>query len=527
MSEFIDYGNWDFQSVRKSNFVDKSGLLNVLNKNIDSENRFICVSRPRRFGKSVAAKMAYAYYDRSSDSRQLFSGLEITQSPDFEQHLNKYPTIYIDWNRFAEIDKYERLRVAQQRLCADLKESYPFLQEQQFFSNALIEINKKTNDRFILIIDEWDMLIRDVEKDVQDEYVNFLRSMFKSNSAGKTFLLVYMTGILPIIKTETQSALNNFTEYSVIDPGVTAQYYGFTKQEVEQLCVENNMNLDLMTHAYDGYIIGDQKSMFNPNSVMMSILKRNYISYWSKTASFTAIEHYIHIDADNVRTRIIKMMNGEAVPVEVTSFRNDMKNVENCDDVLTLLVHLGYLSYNPETQRVMIPNTEVEGEFKNTVRFAGWKEVSQAVGRSFDLINDTIELKAAKIAAAFDEFRPESSSILKINDENSMACAINLAYYAARAYYKIYREMPAGRGFADMVFVPLPRSPRPAVVVELKYNKSTESAIDQIHRKNYPTCLQGFSNKIILVGINYNKAECRHEVELEVVEDSSFKRFPI
>ena len=518
MSEFVDYGNIDFESIKNSNFIDKSGLLNVLNNSIGTENKFLCISRPRRFGKSVAAKMAYAYYDRSCNSEELFEGLEITKSPDYKTHLNKYPTIYIDWNRFANIPKNEILKVAQKRFVADLKKSYPFLEEQTSFVDALSEINEKTGDRFILIIDEWDMLVRDVEQDVQDEYVNFLRAMFKSNNANKLFLLVYMTGILPIIKIKTQSALNNFVEYSVVDPGNTAKYYGFTEQEVATLCKENDMDFELMKHAYDGYIIGSEKSIFNPFSVMQSILKRSYNSFWTKTASFMAIETYLHIDADDVRTKIIEMMNGESVTVKVSSFRNDMKNINSSDDVLTLLVHLGYLSYDSETQSVTIPNTEVSEEFENAVGVAGWGELSKAVNSSLSLLNDTINLKKDKIARAFDDYHFEASSILEFNDENSMRCAIILAYYAAKPFYNIFHELPTGKGFADIVFVPLPNSQRPAIVVELKYDQSADTAISQIKRKNYPASLKGFSKRIILCGINYNKSTSKHEVEMEVIE---------
>ena len=188
-------------------------------------------------------------------------------NPDYKTHLNKYPTIYIDWNRFADIPKNEILKEAQKCFVADLKKSYPFLQEQESFSKALAEINQKTGDRFILIIDEWDMLVRDVDQDIQDEYVNFLRAMFKSNNAKKIFLLVYMTGILPIIKIRTQSALNNFVEYSIVNPGITDKYYGFTEDEVKKLCAENDMDFELMKHAYDGYIIGREKSMFNEDGI--------------------------------------------------------------------------------------------------------------------------------------------------------------------------------------------------------------------------------------------------------------------
>ncbi|MBR4624194.1 MAG: AAA family ATPase, partial [Alphaproteobacteria bacterium] len=360
MGQFIDNGNFAFQRIKNSDFVDKSGLLNILNKNLDTESSFMCISRPRRFGKSVAAKMAYAYYDRKSDSKELFNGLEITKSPDYEKHLNKYPTIFIDWNTFANIPVNDVLKVAQQRIVADLKKSYTFLEEQNDLYVALAEINEKTGDRFVLIIDEWDMLVRDVEKDVQDAYVDFLRSMFKSYNASNIFRLVYMTGILPIIKIKTQSALNNFVEYSIIDPGDTDKYYGFTDDEVKILCQKHNMNFDLMKHAYDGYIIGNQQSMFNPFSVMQSILKRNYNSFWSKTASFMAIESYLAIDADQVRTKIIEMMDGEKVVIDSASFRVDITKMISYVDVLSLLIHLGYLTYNHTTQYVTIPNTEIK-----------------------------------------------------------------------------------------------------------------------------------------------------------------------
>ena len=518
MPRFIDSGNLGFQSIINTGFVDKSGLLNILNKNMDTDNRFMCISRPRRFGKSVAALMAYAYYDRSSDSKPWFEGLEITKSPDFEKHLNKYPTIYIDWNTFANVPDKNKLKEAQQQIIENLKILYPILEERYDLSKALKEINQKTGDRFILLIDEWDMLVRDVDKDVQDDYVNFLRAMFKSNDAKDIFRLVYMTGILPIIKIRTQSALNNFVEYSIIDPGVTSKYYGFTEKEVRAICKEHKMNFTLMKQAYDGYIIGDQKSMFNPYSVMMSIHFRNYVSHWSKTASFMAIETYLHIDADNVRSKVINMLSGGSETVQVSSFRNDMKNIETSDDVLTLLAHLGYLCYDPKTQSVRIPNTEVSEEFCNAVRMTGWNELSRATGRSLQLLDDTVNLRKEKVARAFDDYHFEASSILEFNDENSMRCAIIMAYSAAKPFYNIFSELPTGKGFADLVFVPLPRSPRPAIVVELKYDKTADSAIDQIRRKNYPKSLKGFSKRIILCGINYNKATSKHEVEMEVLD---------
>ena len=182
--------------------------------------------------------------------------------------------------------------------------------------------------------------------------------MFKSNTADDVFLLVYMTGILPIIKVESQSALNNFDEYSVIDPGRTAQYYGFTAMQVQSLCNKFKMDFEMMKHAYDGYIIGDEKSMFNPNSVMQAIEKRNYNSHWSKSASYTTIEHYIHIDEANVKPKIEKLLNGEAITIDDGCFRYYLSEIQCCDSVLALLVTLGLLTYDYEKYLAKIPNKE-------------------------------------------------------------------------------------------------------------------------------------------------------------------------
>ena len=525
MSEFIDYGNYDFRSVRNSDFVDKSDLLNFLNARIDSPNKYICVSRPRRFGKSVAAQMAYAYYDRSSKSDELFAGLEITKSPDYKKHLNKYPIIYIDWNRFATYKPETIVKDAQKDIVADLKRSYDFLQEKESLSKALAEINDKTGDRFILIIDEWDMLVRDDEAPVREEYVNFLRAMFKSNIANKLFLLVYMTGILPIIKYRTQSALNNFTECSVLDPGVTDKYYGFTKDEVKALCKKYKRSFPKMQHAYDGYIIGKEKSMFNPNSVMKSLERGTYNSFWGKTALYSTIEYYIKYDTEKLKPLITKMLNGERVLVNITKFRNDMHSIGDYNDVLTLLAHLGYLSYDPKTKAVGIPNTEVAEEFENSLSDCDWGYLSMALAKSRQLLQATIEKDKRYIAKAIAEYHREATSFWEFNDEKSMACAIKLAYYSAICEYEIFREFPTGKGFADMVFVPIPGSVFPAIVVELKCDKSAKGAIDQIKRKEYPKKLQRFSREIVLLGINYDKdaPDIKYEVELEGVKRDKTK----
>lgn len=518
MGQFIDLGNKLFKDILRSDFVDKTGVISLLNRSIDTENRFVCVSRPRRFGKTIAANMIYAYYDRTADAKSLFDSFEISKSEDYETYLNKYPSIYIDLNNFAQIDKKIVVKEFQKIVIKDLKQTYPELKEEHDLKLALDEINKRTGDRFVILIDEWDSWIRDVDIAVQEEYLRLLRSLFKSNNAKQIFALVYMTGILPILKYETQSALNNFREYSVIDPGPTARYYGFTRDEVKVLCKKNNMDFFLMGHAYDGYIIGDERSMFNPTSVMLSILYGNYKNRWGKSASYATIERYIKIDADNVRKKIVKLLEGKSVFVKIASFRNDMKHVENSDDVLTLLAHLGYLSYDPETSQVKIPNTEVGEEFENSLRNCGWGGLSKALGQSCDLLMATINGDKEFVAQAMEEYHREATSFIEYNDENSLACALMIAYYSAKNNYEIFREFPTGKGFADMVFVPLPNTPFPAIVVELKYDKTAHGAIAQIKEKKYPARLKKFSKQIVLAGINYDKSSKTHEVEIDVVD---------
>lgn len=518
MGVFINVGKYRFQCALNSDFVDKSGVLEFLNKSIDTEKSFMCVSRPRRFGKSIIASMIQCYYDRSIDSKSMFEGLEIASKPSYLTYLNKYPVISIDLNFFCSVKEPDLIAYIQEQVVKDLKVAYPFLKEKRYIHGALTEINQKTGDRFIFMIDEWDRLVRDVDTKLQNDYLNFLRSLFKSANAKDIFALVYMTGILPIIKFETQSALNNFKEYSVVDPVFTAPYYGFTKEEVKVLCDKFDMDFERTKQAYDSYIFGSARSMFNPNSVMENADRKTYASFWSRTASFSLVNRFITIDADNVRKYILRMLNGDKVAVDVTNFRNDMKNIETCDDVLTLLIHLGYLSYDPENGTARIPNTEVLTEFSNIVRSANWGNISEAVAKSSKLVQDTIDMDSDAIAKAFDEYRFEATSILTSNNEDSMASAIRYAYFSAVSHYKVVREMPAGKGFADMVFLPLRKSSRPAILVEFKYDKSADSAISQIHNKNYAGVLKGLAERVILVGINYNTKLSKHEVVMEEME---------
>ena len=252
MGTYINIGNLPFQSALNGEYIDKSELISVINATLNTERRFSCVTRSRRFGKSLAAKMLCAYYDKSCDSRLMFSHLKIYNDPSFSRHLNKYVVIYLDMSKMVSIfkdceDIVERI---QETVTKDIIDNYPNIETRQGepFQDYLLRINEKTGEEFVMIIDEWDAICREFkpESKAMDTYISWFRGMFKDVNAARIFAGVYLTGILPIKKYKTESALNNFTEYSMILPGRLSGLFGFTKDEVTALCTKYNMSLDEM-----------------------------------------------------------------------------------------------------------------------------------------------------------------------------------------------------------------------------------------------------------------------------------------
>ncbi|MCF0183507.1 MAG: AAA family ATPase [Bacteroidaceae bacterium] len=523
MALYINKGNEAFASMLKDEYVDKTGLIAEINNTLFKERRFTCCSRCRRFGKSMAAKMLSAYYDRSCDSRELFRGLEAERHPDFETHLNKYPVIYVDMTNFMTQFRGNNdiVSIMQKTLLADISSVYTDIrvEEGDDFMNYLTRVAIATGDRFIVIIDEWDAICREfaASSPAMDDYVNFLRRMFKGDDAMRVFAAAYITGILPIKKYKTESALNNFWEYSMTLPMVFDRYFGFTRAEVQRLCQKHGMDYEEMVKWYDGYSIGSERSMFNPSSVMKAIAAKDCANFWASTGAFDAVTRYIQMDFDGLKGDIVKMLGGGSCPVSTNSFGNDPNIIRSRDEVLTLLIHLGYLSYDRETRTCHIPNKEVAEEMESAVKDNGWKLVVDALNDSNDLLNCLLDGEAEEVAAGIQKVHEESASILKYNDENTLSCVINLAFYTARSKYKIIREMPAGRGFADVVFVPWRNVDLPAIVIELKWKKEAVTAIDQIRQKNYPAPLKEYVGEVILCAVNYEKNEKEHTCVIERV----------
>ena len=520
MGTYINVGNAGFQRARNSEYVDKSGLISVVNDTLHTERSFTCVTRCRRFGKSMAAKMLNAYYDQSCDSRELFADLTIAKDPSFEQHLNKYPVIYLDMTDF--VTRYhddDIVKYINNDLKADVLKAYPDTntEDNDDLMGCLINIANATGQQFIMIIDEWDAICREFKQgsSSMDRYVNWLRRMFKGGMSAQVFAGVYMTGILPIKKYATESALNNFTEYSMVKPARMAGYFGFTKDEVRVLANKYGMDSDDLEKWYDGYQIGDQLSIFNPNSVMQALYSGYCESYWASTGAYEAVAHYIRMNFDGLKDDIIYLLSGGRVKVNTTKFQNDMSIIQRKDDVLTVLIHLGYLSFDRNKNECYVPNMEVAGELANALEDTGWEAVVKALQQSERLLQATIEGDEEAVARGVDMAHDENTSILSYNDENSLACVLSIAYYYAKNDYIMHRELATGKGFADLVLIPRKHVDKPAIVLELKYDQDADAAIDQIKRKQYPAKIAEYTGDVLLVGINYDKKQKSHTCHIE------------
>lgn len=527
MGRFVNPQISAFQDVLNSEiYVDKTGLLEYTNRVIDTTAKFICNSRPRRFGKSITADMITAYYSKTCDSEKMFSNLQIGKSNDFKKRLNQYDVIHLDiqWCIEPAGSPEKVISYITENTINELKEYYPNELKGKLKSlpEALSRINASTGEKFIVVIDEWDVLIRDeaLNESIQNEYINFLRGMFKGSEPSKFIHLAYLTGILPIKKIKTQSALNNFDEFTMIDSSNLASFIGFTEYEVKELCKKYNMEFESIKNWYDGYRL-EEYEIYNPKAVVSAMNKRKIKSYWSETGTYEAIVPLINMNFDGLKTAIIEMISGNSVEVDVTSFQNDMTSFVNKDDVLTYLIHLGYLAYNQENQTVVIPNEEIRQELIKATKRKKWDELIAFQRESQKLLDATLDMDAEAVAQMIEKIHIEYASMIEYNDENSLSSVLAIAYLSAMQYYfKPIRELPTGRGFADFVFLSKKEYAQdyPALIVELKWNQSAKTAIQQIKEKKYPTSIEQYTGEILLVGINYNKKTKEHECVIEKYE---------
>ena len=522
MGIYVNPGNTSFEMSRFSDiYVDKSMLIAETNKVYRTERRFLCVSRPRRFGKSMAVGMLCAYYSRGCESSRLFEGLAIQGETSFPEHRNKHNVIRWDVQQFLFHESHLKIFIEemQKAVIRELRVEYGdcFQEDCYGLAGVLKQIHACTGEGFIFIIDEWDCVFRLAKerKEVQKEYLDFLRGLFK----GAEYVdLAYMTGILPIKKYGEHSALNIFEEYSMIDSMELTSLFGFTQEEVRALCASGNMDFGNVEKWYDGYLMNGMH-IYNPKSVVEAVRRRKLRSYWTGTETYEALKIYIELNFDGLREAVVGMLGGGRCRVNPSRFQNDMTTFTSRDDVLVLLVHLGYLAFDEEPEDVFIPNLEIEQEFLNVVDGPGWSGLTDALNRSAELLERTWAMDGEAVAAGMSAIHNETASLLKYNSENSLTCTILMAYYSAKAYYMTpVMELPSGKGFADVVYLPKRDADCPALVVELKWDKSAQGAIAQIKDRQYDSWIQGYTGRILLIGINFDRKSKEHTCVIEAWE---------
>ena len=515
MGIYINPGNQAFARIAGPDYVDKTGLIGLMNERVGGADSLVCFSRPRRFGKSYTAKMLAAYYDCSCDSHRLFDDRIIAGYDSYEEYINRYNVISLDITGFISNARLEKAplsdipaRIAK-AVKAEILEMDPEAPADRSLEECMIHyIERREGKPFIFIIDEWDAMIREAkdEPDAQQAYLNLLRGWFKnSNFTPKAVAAAYMTGILPIKKDGSQSAISDFREYSVIKPRMFAEFVGFTEKEVRRLCEDRNVDLRLMKQWYDGYRFKNTGSVYNPNSVMEAVRNKDFDSYWSESTTATELMDYISRPYNGLTRTVAELIGGLGVKVDTNGFLNDLISFKGIDDVLTLLIHLGYLAYDEETRTASIPNEEIRIEFQRSVHEATNEQTLKRLKESEQLFADTIMKNEDAVAAQIERVHLEETVALHYNKEDSLRSVIKLAYYTYRDHYIQFEELPAGEGFADVVYLPKRDSDWPALVIELKWNKNAEGAIDQILKKNYPTVIKDYGSRILLIGISYDK----------------------
>lgn len=462
--------------------------------------------------------MLASYYGCKNDSNAQFASLKIAKKPDYREHINRYNVICVNMQDFfSNSDTIEEMiTVLKKYLLFELKREWPdcILFDEQNFSFTLKDIYAQKKVPFVILIDEWDCVFREAKQDTaaQRKYLDFLRDWLKDKEYTA---LVYMTGILPIKKYGSHSALNMFQEFSMTNQREMEEYVGFTESEVKELCDTYGRNFDEMKAWYDGYSFLRVKSVYNPKAVVEAVMSGIYDSYWTKTETYEALRTYIEMNYAGLKDMIIEMLAGGKKHINTGKFGNDMTNFESADDVLTLLVHLGYLAYDFEEETVAIPNREISKEFYNAVEGIGWTEIVQSVKKSKLLLQKIWEKDELAVAAGIESAHYENS-ILQYHDENALSYTVSLALYSARQYYNIIRELPTGKGFSDLVYVPRKMyADKPAMIVELKWDKAAETAIAQIKAKKYPQSLKEYQGNLLLVGVSYDKKSKIHTCKIE------------
>lgn len=523
MGIYLNPGYENFRrAISADIYVDKTMMISVTNSFIDRGNNYICISRPRRFGKTIAGNMLSAYYSKGCDSSELFAPFKIAGESCFEEKLNKYNVIKLDMNSEYQntMVKLNLIRRITDEVKAEMIKEFPDagILDSDSLAQSILRVYSATGETFVIIMDEYDVLVREqVSEDLFAEYLSFLNGLFKSDTLRPAISLAYLTGILPVVRDKIQSKLNNFREYTILDAGELAEYIGFTAEEVKALCEKYDMDYEECRRWYDGYRQRGYE-IYNPESVVRCIESRYYGSYWGKTSSYEVITDRLNDNFDGTKEAVIDMIAGEKVDVDPDLYLNTVSGFRTKDDVFAYLIHLGYLYYDREERTCGIPNKEVREEWIRALTITpDYSVTTRIIKDSKNLLKDTLSMDSDSVAKALDTAHIHVTSNRSYNNEDALQSAIYLAYIYALNEYTIIKEMTAGKGFADVVFIPFKEN-RPALIIELKRNSCTESALDQIRDKKYFDSLSHYHGNLLFVGINYDEKKKTHTCKIERFE---------
>ena len=520
MGMYVNPGNRKMQKALNDKiYVDKSEILTVLNERFDTENCFLCVSRPRRFGKTMVGNLISAFYSKGADSRAMFEKLKIAQTPNWDERLNKFNVLKIDMNAFY--GRYKKNGNVITHLTADVVremiKEFPDadIEPDCELSKAIIQAYGATEVPFVVIIDEYDVMVRERVPSAEfGEYLTLLNNLFKSDDCAEAIALAYITGIIPIVRDRIQSKLNNFKEFTMLRPQELARFIGFTFEEVKELCEQFNMDYDECLRWYDGYRIAPKVSVCNSNSVCEAMRSGQFDDYWTQTGAYTAINDYIDGNYEGIREDIAQMVGGGEVDVNPRTFLNTLDSIVSKDDVFTYLIHLGYLVYNQENKTCSIPNGEIRMEWESALkRTVNYRPIVEMIENSKRMLAATLEGDADVLAQTLDKAHRDVTSPLTYNNEGSMQSAIGLAYFYARTQYTVVKEFHSGKGYADMAFIPYVPNLVP-IVVEFKIDQNPERALKQIVDNCYTDAFKDLHGPAVLVGISYCKETKGHSCKI-------------
>lgn len=491
-------------------YVDKSMLIEAVSKKLHTNDQYLCITRPRRFGKTLNASMLAAYYQKGCDSDRLFQGMQIASSPAYGLHQNRYGVIHIDFSRMPDLCESYRDYVTNilQGLRGDLKEAYPKLKEKEY--TQISHMFRDTGDTFVFILDEWDSVFyqKFMSEDDRNAYLLFLKGLLKDQPYVE---LAYMTGVLPIAKYSSGSELNMFDEYHFMNDTVYDRYFGFDEEEVRALCRKRpGLSYDELEKWYDGYCFSDGKSLFNPRSVTKALTRGICLNYWTETGPMNEIAECIEHNVDEVREDIVKLVAGIPVEAVLNGYSAVEQQLNSRDEILSAMVVYGFLAYHNGI--LTIPNHELMEKYQSVLTRNSMGEVKEIVDTSQKMLEATLKGDERLVADILESVHDKEIPFLNYNDENSLSCVITLCYLYARKDYQIERELKCGKGYCDYIFLPK-NNGKTAVILELKVGGTPEQALTQIKDRQYIRRVKS-CREVLLVGISYDEKK-RHRCRIE------------